>query len=119
MCAAWQAQDAYMRGVAATFVGDDHNLKTMIKEIILGPYYRAGSLEKPPDEARAVELQDIGTGRLSTPELLARKIAAVTGVRWDKSNGDEYLLTDYLVLYGGMDSDELTERLGDVNHIMS
>ncbi|MEZ4427307.1 MAG: hypothetical protein R3A51_06355 [Nannocystaceae bacterium] len=119
LLAAWQAQDAYMRGVAATFVGDDHNLKTMIKEIILGPYYRAGSLEKPPDEARAVELQDIGTGRLSTPELLARKIAAVTGVRWDKSNGDEYLLTDYLVLYGGMDSDELTERLGDVNHIMS
>jgi hypothetical protein len=56
-----------------------------------------------------------------TPELLDKKITAVTGLRWADNNGDAYLLQDdeYLILYGGIDSDDVTVRIGDPNGIMS
>lgn len=117
---AWENQDAFFRKVASDFELSNYNLKTILTAIVMSPYFRARDMPSAPSDARAAELTDVGTARLSTPELLARKIYATAGVRWDKSvGGDEYLLTDYLVLYGGMDSDEITDRLPDVNHIMT
>lgn len=110
---AWEVQDAFMRNIAAQFVGDNHNLKTVIREILLSPYYRGTDLENDPTPERAAELTDVGTGRLSTPELLAAKVATLTGYDWPGLTGE------YRLLYGGIDSDEITSRLSQVNHIMS
>lgn len=110
---AWEVQDEFLRSIAAQFVGDNHNLKTVIREIVLSPYYRASHLEAPPSAERAAELTDVGTARLSTPELLSVKVEAVTGYKWPGLTGE------YELLYGGMDSDEITTRLSDVNHIMT
>jgi hypothetical protein len=71
-------------------------------------------------DERAAELAELGTARFLTPEQLARKIRAVTGIRWDRGwDTSEQLRTDYEVLYGGIDSDLVTERLEEPNGIMA
>ena len=56
----------------------------------------------------------VGTGRLIIPEVLGRKVRAVTGLTWGKGvgyNKTDYLGSDYRILYGGIDSDDVTKRL--------
>ena len=118
--AAWQAQDGLLRKIGDDFVADDHNLKTIIEQVILSPYYRGSTTEDEPGEDELVELAAVGTARLSTPELLARKIEAVTGIRWLRAwDLADLLRTDYEILYGGIDSDSITQRLTRLNGIMA
>lgn len=114
---AWEAQDEFLRNVAAEFVADNYNLKTIIVHVITSPYYRAYQVANPPSEERKSELALVGTGRLSTPELLAKKIIAVTGVRWG-GTGD-LLAGEYKLLYGGIDSNAIVQRLTAVNQLMA
>ena len=115
--AAWEAQDAYLRAIAAEFVADDHNLKTIIVRLILSPYYRGVQVAKAPSAEHQAELAHVGTGRVSTPELLAAKILATTGVRWG-GTGD-LLRGEFKLLYGGIDSNAIVQRLSDVNQLMA
>ena len=116
---AWETQDLILRSIADKFVADNHNIKTVIREIILTPYFRGKGMLKAPTPARAAELAAVGIGRLSTPELLANKIGAVTGYPWVRSDKQPYLTVDYKILYGGHDSNEITERLTTVNAVMA
>ncbi len=117
---AWETQDIILRAIADKFVAADYNLKVAIREIMLSPYYRAKGMASPPTPQRAAELVQVGTARLSTPELLANKVGAVLGgQRWLRSDKTDYLATDYKILYGGMDSTDITERLADVNSVMA
>lgn len=118
--AAWQAQDGLLRKIGEDFVADDMNLKTIIEQVILSPYYRGITAETELSEKEALKLAAVGTARLSTPELLARKIEAVTGIRWVRGwDLAEQLKTDYKILYGGIDSDSITQRLTHPNGIMA
>jgi hypothetical protein len=66
------------------------------------------------------ELVAFGTGQFLTPELLSRKIAATTGIHWYRSyERVEKLISDYNLLYGGIDSNSITKRLRAPNGIMS
>ena len=57
---------------------------------------------------------------MASPSLLAKKIRAVTGVPWSRSwDRTDELLSDYRILYGGMDSDTILERLTVPNGVMS
>ncbi len=118
--AAWEAQDAFVRKVGADFDKGGHNLKIVIKAVIKSPYYRAVSA---PPGAKPQTLASLGTGRLLGPEQLNRKIAAVTGVRWrkqwDYDNQHDWLIEDYPILYGGLDSDAVTARLEAPNGIIT
>lgn len=113
----WRAQDEVFRAAATAFVDSKQNIKTVFKVIIKSPYFRAVNAAK----AGEGELEDVGTARWLTPELLARKVRAVVGVGWTKSLKDqsEWLLTDYKLMYGGIDFDTITERLIEVNGIMA
>jgi len=117
---AWQAQDGLFREIGDAFVADDYNFKTILAQVILSPYFRGLTTEDELDDGGKVRLGSIGTARLSTPELLARKLEAVTGYKWvrpwDKS---EWFATDYKILYGGIDSDSITQRLTHLNGIMA
>ena len=118
--AAWQAQDALLRKIGDAFVADEFNLKTIVEQVVMSPYYRGSTTEDELDATQAIELAAVGTARLSTPELLARKIEAVTGVRWLRSwDLADQLTTDLKILYGGIDSDSITQRLTRLNGIMS
>jgi hypothetical protein len=50
--------------------------------------------------------------------MLARNIAAVMGFHWWRGDKLEWLTNDYNLLYGGIDSDAVTTRLGTPNGIM-
>ncbi len=118
--AAWEAQDRLFEQMGADFVASNYNLKVVFRSLALSPYYRANNANAPLTPERSVELAEFGTGRLSTPELLSRKIEAVTGVPWRRDwDRQSWLMTDYRILYGGIDSDTVTQRLGTPNGVMA
>lgn len=117
--AAWQAQDALFRRVAAQLVESGYNYKTVVRELILSPYFRAQNASDETVNSRGAELAAYGTARLSSPENLVRKLRAVVGFDWVRYDRQPALTTTYDILYGGIDSDAVTERLAEPNGVMS
>ncbi len=58
-------------------------------------------------EERLAELDDVGLVRMLSPEQIERKIVAIFGKSWGR------LDDSYAILYCGIDSKEVTERLTD------
>ena len=108
-----------------------YNLKALLVEIVLSKWFRAdGVTDENP--IRLAALRGAGAKRLLTPEELAHKTAAVMGVQWGRSvetvhsglgeyeNQFPSSLTDeYRLLYGGIDSDGVTERGRDLTSVMA
>lgn len=113
--AGWKAQDSFFREAAEAFKASGFNLKTIVKAVIKSPYFRAvaGDLTRP------IETKDLGSSRLLTPEMLNRKIPAVLGLRWRKNADSDWLSSDYNLLYGGIDSNDVTRRLTTPNGIVT
>jgi hypothetical protein len=119
---AWEAQDHFFRTTGETFVGPafTYDLKSVFKSVILSPYFRAANATAPLSAERAVELRAIGTGLMESPEVLSRKISAIIGFPWARSYGaNQWLLFDYRILYGGIDSDTVVDRLRVPNGVMA
>ena len=108
-----------------------YNLKDLLVEIVLSNWFRAEAVSED-DPVRAIGLGGVGARRLLTPEELARKTLALTGFQWGRSRGQNWrapdepernLLTDqqsgYALLYGGIDSDGVTERARDITSVMA
>ena len=106
--------------------GSAYNLKDLLVEIVLSKWFRADAVEDA-NPVRQVALTDAGARRLLTPEELARKTAALTGVQWRREIlisgaylGQWSALTNqYRLLYGGIDSDGITERARDITSVMA
>lgn len=116
----YEVQDRQFDRIAQLFIDTNYNLKTVFKELVKSPYFRAKD-HTSDDEGTLADVGELGQGRMLTPELLDTKITAVTGQRWTDRDGDPYLLqeNEYMILYGGIDSDDVTVRIGDPNGIMS
>ena len=103
-----------------------YNLKDLLVEIALSKWFRADGVTDS-DPVRRVALHEAGARRLLTPEELARKTDAITGVQWirqltaDPQRGrwPNALTQDYRLLYGGIDSDGITERARDMTAVMA
>ena len=115
------------RGFRGGFSGRRrHNLKDLLVELVLSRWFRADTVEDT-DAVRRVALRDAGARRLLTPEELARKTAAITGVQWARGLSLEpwdgqwpnALTGAYRLLYGGIDSDGITERARDITSVMA
>ena len=114
---------AFRTGIAG---GAPYNLKDLLVEIALSPWFRAESIADN-NPVRAAALRIAGVERLLTPEELAWKTQAITGYGWGRSIDplgfdDTSALTDegsYRLLYGGIDSDGITERAGDMTALMA
>ena len=103
----------------------------MLVEIVLSKWFRADSI--PDDDTlRSTALAGVGAKRLLTAEELARKTLAVSGFQWGRSRGPfrfhpwregQSSLSDsengYRLLYGGIDSDGITERARDFTSVMA
>ena len=109
--------------------GAPYNLRDLLVEIVLSKWFRADWFAGD-DPVRAVALRDAGAARLLTPEELARKTAALTGFQWGRwynetSPPSEQRLSrltdrnEYRLLYGGIDSDGITERARDLTSVMA
>ena len=103
-----------------------YNLKDLLVEIVMSAWFRADAVTDA-DPIRRVALHDAGARRLLTPEELARKTAAITGFQWGRytdawpyeNRWRSALTGDYRLLYGGIDSDGVTERGRDVTSVMT
>ena len=120
---AYLAQRQLINNAATRFARSDFNLKVVFQELVGSSFYRAdgiatmgqassassdqphGNQDLSPD--RLAELDDIGVVRMLGPEQIERKIVAVFGKPWGRLDGS------YTILYGGIDSREVTERLAD------
>ena len=126
------AQGAEVRRLADDFRRGFHgglayNLKDLLVEIVLSKWFRADGVTDD-DPVRLAALRGAGARRLLTPEELALKTAAVTGVQWGRTTaiGQPYedrfpssLTGEYRLLYGGIDSDGVTERGRDLTSVMA
>lgn len=99
--------------IAAKMAAAGFNLKVAFEAWVLSDFYRAdGPATALADAGRKAELDDIGLVRLLSPEQVERKVAAVFGEKWGR-------LTDQMaMLYGGIDSQEVTERATDPSGAM-
>ena len=99
---AYNSQRAIINSIGAAMVADNWNIKTGIKGIIMSPYYRASSL----DSGRLVSNDHIGASRFISPEQMQAKLNATIGFGWDNFRDERNR-----IMYGGMDSDSITERI--------
>ncbi len=117
----FEDQEQVLSAVGDAMIEDGYNIKAAVKRIVLSPYFRAINADPSSDE-RAEELAEVGAARFLPPELLHRKIEAVLGYPWREGYNNRSVLTssqDYLIFYGGIDSDSVTERITDPNGIMA
>ena len=110
--------------------GEPFNAKDLLAEIALSPWFRAESVTGD-NETRMAALRDAGVARLLTPEELAAKTDAITGYVWGRrfqlpfgfgeprSKLNNPGFGGYQLLYGGIDSDGITERTGDMTALMA
>jgi hypothetical protein len=110
---AYAQQRTEVERIAAKFAESKFNLKTAFKEWAVSPFYRADGLATAvKDPKRRAELDDVGLVRMLAPEQLERKIAAVFGEKWNRLQGE------MAMLYGGIDSKEVTDRATDPSGAM-
>ncbi len=113
---AYHEQRTRTEAIAKRFAETGFNFKNVIKEWVASDFYRAdglGSVVANP--ARKAELDDLGVVRMLAPEQVERKFIAIFGAGWGRlMHGDGGLD----MLYGGIDSKEVTERATDPSGAM-
>jgi hypothetical protein len=110
---AYSEQRRLTEAIAARFSKNGFNLKSVFKDWIASDFYRADGLATVlKDPCRRAELDDAGLVRLLSPEQVERKIQAIFGEKWGKLNGQ------MAMLYGGIDSKEVTDRAADPSGAM-
>ena len=120
--AAYSVEQEMLQDVAARFVAGSagngaHNLKDLLVDLTLSDHFRANAVDAITS-AQETELDQIGTGKLLTPEQLNRKLESITGFRWDYGSFSA-LEQVYGLIYGGIDSFGITERATDLTTLMS
>ncbi|HXX95025.1 MAG TPA: hypothetical protein VEN81_15470, partial [Planctomycetota bacterium] len=113
---AYDEQRRMIRDTARRFAQGGFDLKFIFKALVASPFYRVDGLSQAlQDPARKAELDDVGITRLLTPEALERKIQALFGFSWGRLKDSDQ---KFAILYGGIDSKEVTERNVDPSGAM-
>ena len=110
---AYSMQRREIAEVAKRFAQANFNLKLVFKDLAKSPFYRADGLKAVVEHPhRKAELHDLGVTRLLAPEQLERKIEVLFGTRWGKVE------KEMKILYGGINSQSVTERLPEPSGAM-
>lgn len=106
---AYREQRRAVEAIAGHFARSGFNLKQVFKDWVVSDFYRADGLATAPDDpARRAELEDAGLVRMLSPEQMEPKVEAIFGRPWGR-----LLEAEMAMLYGGIDSKEVTERAAD------
>ncbi|OUS28649.1 hypothetical protein A9Q99_11595 [Gammaproteobacteria bacterium 45_16_T64] len=128
---AYEAQQETIQTLAADFKsgasGDTvFNLKDLLVDMAMSPWFRAASSKVELSEEQDVSLAVAGIGRLLTPEELALKTQAVTGILWGETENEnsidpryDNLKDKFSTYYGGIDSFGITTRATELTPLMS
>jgi hypothetical protein len=112
--AALAQQDELVAELAAAFAAD-WNYRALVRRAVLSRWFRATGHEDADDGALLLA----GMAQRLGPERLDRKIEAVTGQPWQRDvDDDRYLIDRYRLLFGGIDSAAVTERLREPDGVM-
>lgn len=120
---AWESQDAFLQEAKRVFIENGRRFKPLLTHFIKSEPFRA--VRAPGSNAdELLAIDPLGVSRLVAPEVLNRKIAATTGVRWRRSydwaNNQDWLgSSGFQMLYGGIDSENVVERTRSINGVMS
>jgi len=110
---AYRMQRDEIEKTADRFAKNGFNLKHVFQALVASPFYRADGLTTAAKHPRRrAELDDLGIVRLLSPEQLERKIEAIFGKRWGK------LERQTAILYGGIDSKQITQRITEPSGAM-
>jgi hypothetical protein len=110
---AYQEQRKVVEAIALRFSQNGFNFKTVLKDWIQSDFYRADGLATvAANPQRRAELDDIGVEHMLSPEQLERKLGAIFERPWNR------LQDQMAMLYGGIDSKEVTERAADPSGAM-
>ncbi|MBR59219.1 MAG: hypothetical protein CMH54_14535 [Myxococcales bacterium] len=121
LMATYDSQDELFSSIREDFAGSNYNIKTVAKALIMSPWFRAKNIDFELDDVRMIELKDLGTGRLATPEQLNRRLTAVIGFPWrnNRTSPDNLVVNNrYRIFYGGIDSDDVIGRITDPNGLI-
>jgi mono/diheme cytochrome c family protein len=113
--AAFDAQTAMFNEVGQSFRSSGHNLKDLLAELILSPWFRAQGVDAA--NSNRTELAQVGMATVLTPEQLDRKLNDVFG-----RGLDNFLTTDYYQLYGNFNAERETlsnQRNEQLSSVMS
>lgn len=115
--------DQFMLGIHG---GAPYNLKDLMVEMIMSPWFRAQSSSQPLTAEQHEGMQNIGVDRLLTPEELAQKTKDLVGFSWGESSSAgstdatyNHLKDKFNTYYGGIDSFGITERSHEITSLMS
>lgn len=127
---AYTIQNDEFGKIATKFTAANFDLREVIVALVESAYFRALSGDPSRDGLHS----GLGQGRLLTPEMLSRKIKAVTGQYFHRNSlpayddperaRDQYLVNDLMIdsewnfVYGGIDSGETTSRAETMSPIM-
>lgn len=110
---AYREQRRAVETIAARFSENNFNLKSAFQDWVVSDFYRVDGLEAAASNpARRAEMDDLGLSRMLAPEQVERKVNAVFGQSWGK------MVASTKMLYGGIDSKEVTERATDPSGAM-
>ena len=111
------AVTSFLTALKNDFVASGFDMKNLVRDIVTSEYVLATNLDAAADPN---SYPDIGTGRLLTPEELARKISNVIGdgYVWNGPNSDSGLAERYELFYGGIDSEDIVTRTKEPNTII-
>jgi len=111
------ATTSFINDTKTRFVASNFDFKALVKDIMLSDFYRARNIDVAENPNNYV---DVGAGRLLTPEELDRRIRSVTGgsYDWRGPNSNSGLGGRHYMLYGGIDSDEVTNRTTEPTSLM-
>jgi len=102
----------------STFIDSNYNFKELVKSVVLTEYFRADAYVP---SVNLVNLDQLGSAHLLTPEQLNAKVISVTGgYEWKSPSNKK--LTDrdtYNILYGGIDSQNIITRTAAPTGIMA
>jgi hypothetical protein len=101
---AFNQQRRWINELSASLVENDWNLKVVVKAMLMSPYYRATSVEAVDGEI----VGHLGASQRLSPLALQRKLTATLGFAWD-----EFWSMDSQLMYGGINSDDVTEALNE------
>ncbi|HRF00863.1 MAG TPA: DUF1592 domain-containing protein [Pirellulaceae bacterium] len=105
---AYREQQQEVRRITERFVASNYDFREAIAGWVMSEFYRAdGAMSETEDPSRLTELEEVGVVRMLSPEQLERKVAAIFGSQWGG------LTEQTALLYGGIDSKEVTERATD------
>lgn len=113
---AYQEQRRLIEDTSREFAAANFNLKLVFKLLINSDFYRVDGLATAAEHPRRqAELDDLGLVRMLSPEQLERKLNALFGKSWGRL---DHRGSQFKILYGGIDSQSVTERMADPSGAM-